>query len=153
VNTSRIHRTPGPSTAEGPGGHSNERRDERGVVSVWTVLTASGVFLLLLGLVYDGGNAVDARLEAHRAAEQAARAAADEMQGVRDENEAINLSAAKNRAHQILTQSGWSGTVTVTGLDVTVNVTGTSENTFNVIGINSFPVDVTGTATSISGPN
>ena len=133
--------------------HSH-RRDERGVVSVWTVLTASGVFLVLLGLVYDGGSAVDARVEAHRAAEQAARAAADEMQGVRDENEAINLSAAKARADQILNQSGWSGAVTVKGLDVTVTITGKSENTFlNVIGIKSFPVDVTGTATSISGPN
>jgi len=129
-------------------------RDERGVVSVWTVLTASGVFLLLLGLVYDGGNAIDERLEAHRAAEQAARAAADEMQGVRDENEAVNVATAKARANQILTQSGWSGTVTVTGLDVTVRVVGTSENSFlNVIGVKSFPVDVTGTATSISGPN
>jgi Flp pilus assembly protein TadG len=110
--------------------------------------------LVLLGLVYDGGSAVDARVEAHRAAEQAARAAADQMQGVRDENEAINLSAARTRANQILTQSGWSGTVTVKGLDVTVRVTGKSENTFlGVIGIKSFPVDVMGTATSISGPN
>jgi hypothetical protein len=109
---------------------------------------------MLMGLVYDGGSAVDARVEAHRAAEQAARAAADQIQGVRDENEGINLSAAKARANQILTQSGWSGTVTVKGLDVTVTVTGKSENTFlGVIGIKSFPVDVTGTATSISGPN
>ena len=118
------------------------------------MLTASGVFLLLLGLVYDGGNAIDARVEARRAAEQAARAAADEMQGLRDENEAINLPDAKARATRILTQAGWSGTVTVSGLDVIVTVTGKSENTFlNVIGIQSFPVEVTGNATSISGPN
>lgn len=140
------------SIAAAPG--RGRRHDERGVVSVWTVLTASGVFLLLLGLVYDGGNAIDARVEAHRAAEQAARAAADQMQGIRDENEGINLPAAKARATQILNQAGWSGTVIVTGLDVTVTVTGKSENTFlNVIGIKSFPVEVTGTATSISGPN
>jgi Flp pilus assembly protein TadG len=148
-----VNKPPGRHTSKTTALRSH-RRDERGVVSVWTVLTASGVFLVLLGLVYDGGSAVDARVEAHRAAEQAARAAADEIHGVRDENEEINLSAAKARANQILNQAGWSGTVTVNGLDVTVTVTGKSENTFlNVIGIKSFPVDVTGTATSISGPN
>ena len=36
-------------------------RDERGVVSVWTIFMASGVFLILLGLVYDGGNAMNSR--------------------------------------------------------------------------------------------
>ena len=74
------------------------RRDERGVISTWTILTASGVFLVLLGLVYDGGNAMNERIEAHRAAEQAARAAADEMRGVRDGNEGINESTARARA-------------------------------------------------------
>jgi len=133
---------------------ARRRRVERGVVSVWTVLTASGVFLVLLGLVYDGGAAIDARLEARRAAEQAARAAADELHGVRNGVEGINLATAKSRANRILSQAGWSGTVRVDGLDVTVTVTGQSDNTFlGVLGITSFPVDVTGTATSITGPN
>ena len=70
------------------------RRDERGVVSTWTILMASGVFLVLLGLVYDGGNAMNQRIAAHRAAEQAARAAADEMRGVRDGTEGINQATA-----------------------------------------------------------
>lgn len=130
------------------------RRDERGVISTWTILTASGVFLVLLGLVYDGGNAMNERIEAHRAAEQAARAAADEMRGVRDGTEGINESTARARANQILRQAGWHGSVRIDGLDVTVRVTGKSDNAFlGAIGFPSFPVDETGTATSITGPN
>jgi len=131
-----------------------ERRDERGVISVWTIMMASGVFLILLGLVYDGGNAMNERIEAHRAAEQAARAAADEMRGVRDGAEGINRATATARANQVLSQAGWSGTVRIEGLEVTVRVTGRSDNAFlGVIGFPSFPVDETGTATSITGPN
>lgn len=127
--------------------------DQRGVASVWTVLAASGVFLLLLGLVFDGGSAVDARAEAKRAAEQAARAGADELQGVRSHQESVNSHAAQARARQVLAQAGWSGIVTVNGLDVTVTVTDSSDNVFlGAIGLPSFPVDVTGSATSITGP-
>lgn len=132
------------------------RRDERGVISTWTILTASGVFLVLLGLVYDGGNAMNERIAAHRAAEQAARAAADEMRGVRDGTEGINRSTAEVRANEILRQAGWRGTVSVSisGLNVEVRVTGKSDNAFlGAIGFPSFPVDETGTATSITGPN
>lgn len=129
-------------------------RDERGVVSVWTIFMASGVFLVLLGLVYDGGNAMNDRISAHRSAEQAARAAADEMRGVRDGAEGINRSTAINRATQVLSQAGWHGTVSINDLDVTVTVTGKSDNAFlGVIGFKSFPVNETGTATSITGPN
>jgi Flp pilus assembly protein TadG len=120
---------------------------------VWTVLSASGVFLLLLGLVFDGGSAVDARAEAKRAAEQAARAGADELQGVRSHQESVNSHAAQARARQVLAHAGWTGTVTVNGLDVTVTITDSSDNVFlGAIGLPSFPVDVTGSATSITGP-
>ena len=130
------------------------RSDERGVVSTWTILVASGVFVVLLGLVYDGGNAMNNRIAAHRAAEQAARAGADEMRGVRDGTEGINESTATARANRILAQAGWNGTVTIDQLDVTVRVTGTSDNVFlNVLGFDTFPIDETGTATSITGPN
>lgn len=130
------------------------RRDERGVISVWTILMASGVFLVLLGLVYDGGNAMNERIEANRVAEQAARAAADEMRGVRDGAEGINEATATARASEILRQAGWQGTVSIDGLDVTVRVTGRSDNVFlGAIGFSSFPVAETGTATSITGPN
>lgn len=128
-------------------------RDERGAVSVWALLMASGVFLVLLGLVYDGGTVINERVEAHRVAEQAARAAADEMSGVRDGAEGINSVAATARANAILSQAGWSGVVSIEGLNVTVRVQGASENVFlGAIGFGSFPVDETGSATSITGP-
>ena len=124
------------------------------MVSTWTILIASGVFLVLLGLVYDGGNAMNERIEAHRSAEQAARAAADEMRGVRDGTEGINRDTAIARANELLAKAGWRGTVHIDGVIVTVSVTGRSDNVFlNVIGFQSFPVDETGTATSITGPN
>ncbi|GAW52566.1 putative membrane protein (Precursor) [Nocardioides sp. PD653] len=130
------------------------RRDEVGaIISVWTIAVASGVFLILLGLVYDGGNAMNNRISAHRSAEQAARAAADTMRGLRDGDESVNPATAVTRADQILAQAGWHGTVTINGLDVTVRVTGKSQNVFlGVIGFNSFPIDETGHATSITGP-
>jgi Flp pilus assembly protein TadG len=137
----------------GMAAHRQGGTDEDGVASVWTVLSASGVFLLLLGLVFDGGSAVDARAEAKRAAEQAARAGADELQGVRSHQESVDTHAAQARARQVLAQAGWTGTVTVNGLDVTVTITDTSDNVFlGAVGLPSFPVDVTGSATSITGP-
>lgn len=132
----------------------DRRRDERGVVAVWTVLVASGVVVILLGLVHDGGTAVNRRIEAHRAAEQAARAAADEMRGVRDGVESINRATAVQRANQVLTQSGWTGSVAIRGLEVDVTVAGKSENVFlGVIGFRSFPINETGTATAIDRPD
>lgn len=134
-------------------GWERRERDERGVITIWTIMMASGVFLVVMGLVYDGGAAMNNRIEAHRVAEQAARAAADEMRGVRDGTEGVNQATATVRANQILSQSGWGGTVSINGLDVTVRVTGRSDNVFlNVLGFASFPVDETGTATSITGP-
>ena len=129
-------------------------RNECGAaISSWTLLMASGVFLVLLGLVYDGGNVINERVEAHRVAEQAARAAADEMRGVRDGAEGINQATATARANQILNQAGWTGTVSIDGLDVSVRVRGQSNNVFlDAIGFGSFPVDETGSATSITGP-
>jgi hypothetical protein len=128
-------------------------RDERGVAAVWTLLSASGVFLLLLGLVYDGGSVIDARLEAKRAAEQAARAGADELRGARSGNESVDAEAAAARARDILRRAGWSGTVRISGAEVRVTVIGSEPTTFlSAVGIKSFRVDETGAATAITGP-
>ncbi|GAA4518849.1 MULTISPECIES: pilus assembly protein TadG-related protein [Nonomuraea] len=54
------------------------RRRERGSMSVFTVLFSVVVFLLA-GLLVDGGAAINARLRAADIAEQAARAAADQV--------------------------------------------------------------------------
>ncbi|SEG99413.1 Putative Flp pilus-assembly TadE/G-like [Nonomuraea solani] len=54
------------------------RPGERGSMSVFTVLFSVVVFLLA-GLLVDGGQAINARLRAADVAEQAARAAADQL--------------------------------------------------------------------------
>ncbi|GAB3886299.1 hypothetical protein GCM10027612_23150 [Microbispora bryophytorum subsp. camponoti] len=54
------------------------RAGERGSMSVFVVLF-SGVVFLLAGLLVDGGAAMNARLKAADIAEQAARAAADQI--------------------------------------------------------------------------
>ena len=126
---------------------------EAGAAAVWTLLAASGVFLLLLGLVYDGGNAVDAHLEAKRAAEQAARAGADELRGARSGSEYVDAESAAARARQLLRGTGWSGTVRVTDLTVVVHVVGSEPTVFlGAIGIDRFRVEESGSATAVTGP-
>jgi Flp pilus assembly protein TadG len=128
-------------------------RDERGVAAVWTLLSAAGVFVLLLGLVFDGGSVIDARLEAKRAAEQAARAGADELRGARSGVEGVDADAAAARAQEMLRRAGWSGTVHVQGTRVHVTATGAEPTVFlGVLGIDRLPVGETGTATAVTGP-
>jgi len=116
-------------------------------------MCATGVFLLLLGLVYDGGSVIDARLEAKRAAEQAARAGVDELRGARSGEETVDAEAAAERARDILGRTGWTGTVQIDGTEVRVRVTGQEATVFlGVVGIESFSIDETGAATAITGP-
>lgn len=137
-------------------GHGRAGRDERGAVtSAWVLLLASGAFTVLVGLVYDGGNAVDARLEAKRAAEQAARAGADQISAAayHSGHEGIDTAAATSRAREVLSAAGWTGTVTVHGDRVTVIVSGSSPNkVLGVIGVEAFRVEETGTAQAITAP-
>lgn len=125
-------------------------RPDDGFVTVWTVLAASGVFLLLLGLVYDGGTTMNDRLAAHRAAEQAARAAADQVTGIRSGDEQIDVAAAHRAARTVLQDAGWTGLVDVSGLDVTVTVVGVTRTVFlGAVGLETFPVDEQATATVV----
>ncbi len=125
------------------------------MASVWALLVAAGAFTLLLGLVVDGGNAIDARLEAKRAAEQAARAGADALAagGVRSGTDSLDADEAAARARAVLARAGWHGTVAVAGTEVRVSVDGRSPNEFlGVIGVSFFRVHESGTATAITGP-
>jgi Flp pilus assembly protein TadG len=73
VTASRVFtafRDSGPARGAGPG--------ERGSMSVFTVIFSVMVFLLA-GLLVDGGAAINARLRAADIAEQAGRAAADQI--------------------------------------------------------------------------
>jgi Flp pilus assembly protein TadG len=125
-------------------------RSEEGFVSVWTVLAASGVFLLFLGLVYDGGSVMNDRLSAHRAAEQAARAGADQIAGIRSGAEQVDIADAQRAASAVLADAGWSGQVEVNGLDVTVTVLSATPTLFlNAVGVDSLRVDEHAAATAI----
>lgn len=129
------------------------RRNERGAVSVWAMLVISGAFTVLLGLVVDGGRLIDARVEASRAAAQAARVGADALSpaSVRDGHDAINLETARARANNYLDDAGFSGSVAVSGQKVTVRVVGSSTTQIlGVVGIQSFPIDETRTAVAIT---
>ena len=126
--------------------------DQRGSASIWAILVTAGAFTVLLGLVVDGGRAIDARIEASRIAAQAARAGADSLSpaSVRDGNDIINVEGAIVRARGYLSSAGLSGSVSVTDRTVTVTVSGSSSNQIlSVIGIGSFPIDQSATARSI----
>jgi Flp pilus assembly protein TadG len=127
----------------------NRRRsgDERGSASVWMVLIASGIFLAVLGLVYDGGQVLNERAHAKQVAEQAARAGVDQLGALRNGQDLVDPVAATVRAQQILKQAGWTGTVTVNGNQVTVEVTGEYSTIFlPIVGISHLRIDQIGSA-------
>lgn len=127
---------------------------EQGAAAVWTLLIAGGVFLPLVGVSYDIGNAQTQQIEARRVAEQAARAGADELSGagLRSGTDVVNADAAASRARTVMTAAGWSGSVQIAGSKVTVTVRGNSDNKF-LGGIkDSFAITASGSANSIRGP-
>jgi Flp pilus assembly protein TadG len=128
-------------------------RAPRGSASIWAILIVAGAFTMLLGLVVDGGHVVDERSDAARVAAQAARAGADALSAasVRNGGDSISGQAALARANRYLRGAGMTGTVRVRSHIVTVTVTGRSATEFlGVIGIGSFPIDETRSATAIT---
>ena len=128
-------------------------RRERGSASIWAILVIAGAFTVLLGLVVDGGRVIDARIAASRAAAQAARAGADALSAasVRNGHDAVDIASASARAQTYLHDAGLAGTVKVSGQVVTVHVRGRSTNQIlGVIGIASFPIDETESASAIT---
>jgi hypothetical protein len=129
-------------------------RTARGSASIWAIMIVAGAFTLLLGLVIDGGRVVDDRANASRVAAQAARAGADALSSasVRNGGDAISVQAALTRARRYLTGAGMHGTVRVRARTVTVTVTGRSPTEIlGIIGIGSFPIHETRSATAITG--
>lgn len=129
-------------------------RDERGVITIWVVFI-SVAMLALAGLVIDGGYAMAAKREAARAAEQAARAAADQLDtdSIRTGGSQIDPADAAATGRAYLSSAGESGTVTVNGVTVTVTVTKTQRATIlSAFGKDSFTVHSRATATSIDEP-
>ena len=131
-------------------------RDERGVAAVWTLIITTTAFVALLGLVGGGGELINERVEAKRAAEQAARAGADELSvsAVRSGTDSVDAGDAIARAKGVLGQSGWSGTVRVQGSKVIVTANGTRRPEFlGLLGVGAIRISETGSADAISTPD
>ena len=99
-------------------------RDERGHVTVLLVVMAPVLVFGFVGLVWDGGQAVNTRARVEDVAFGAARAAAAEVV-VAGSVARLDASAAAARAHAYLVRyPEVSGTVSVSGNQVTVHATG-----------------------------
>ncbi|MEV0581816.1 pilus assembly protein TadG-related protein [Nonomuraea sp. NPDC050310] len=122
------------------------RRDDRGSMSVFTVLFSVVVFLLA-GLLVDGGSAINARLRAADVAEQAARAGADriDVEHLRETGQARLLGSEEvcARAWEVLDahrSTGLeAGTCEVTGGGAAVTVRVRAEWKAFFLGAVGFP--------------
>lgn len=137
------------SAARATTGCDRDRDGEDGRVTAFVVVTVTGL-LLVAGLVLDGGNALAARSRAIGIAEEAARAACQQIdlaayragQGL-----VLDRDTAEAAARAYLAAAGATGTVTSTADEVRVTATLTTEpQLLGVIGIGPFDVDGIGAA-------
>lgn len=125
----------------------NPARD-RGALSIFAVIITL-VVLVLFGAIVDFGQELDARHDANIAAEEAARAAAGQIDPSRAYAHGtfiVNRAAAVNAAQQYLRAGGYSGSVSPLGTRrIQVRVTITKPAIFlPLIGIST--LHATGTA-------
>ena len=129
--------------------------DESGMVTAFVVIFTLAL-LAMAGLVLDGGLALAAKVQAIDDAQAAARAGAQAIdiplyratgQVTLDPGEAVA------DAHRYLTASGHTGTVAVTGDQVTVTVSVTQPTQIlSIVGVDQLTVSGTGSATAQQGP-
>lgn len=131
--------------------HPNRDR-ERGSISLWAALAAF-CMILVVGIAADFSGQAAAEHQARVVAGQAARAAGQAVQLdalVRGGQVRPDPARAATAADAYLTQTGLSGTVSVTGTVITVNVTGSYRCGFlSIIGIGSLPVSGTASADAV----
>ena len=128
---------------------------ESGMVTAFVVIFTLAL-LVMTGLVLDGGLALAAKVQAIDDAQAAARAGAQAIdiplyratgQVTLDPGEAVA------DAHRYLTASGHTGTVAVTGDQVTVTVSVTQPTQIlSIVGVDQLTVSGTGSATALQGP-
>lgn len=122
---------------------------ERGSFAPYIAVIAVGVFLVM-GLVVDGGGALNAGNRATSLAQEAARTAGqqiDPAKAIQGTDIVVNPQAAQAAAQDYLTQAGVTGSVRITdgGQTLTVTVHDTYDTTFAAfLGVGS--IEVTGTA-------
>ncbi len=91
--------------------------DERGMVTVWGVLITL-VLILVIGITVDLTGQVNAQQRAHDIAQQAARAAANQVQATQAMTgltPTVDTGQAQAAAAGYLSAAGVTGTVTITG--------------------------------------
>jgi hypothetical protein len=107
-----------------------------------------------MGLVLDGGNAMNAQQAAYDEAEQAARAGAGALSvdGLRAGSVAIDAQAAIAAAEAYTVSSGHPGTASVAGGRVTVNVRyRIPTSILGIVGISTLSVSATASAVNVYG--
>ncbi|MEO9325873.1 pilus assembly protein TadG-related protein [Nocardioides sp. C4-1] len=129
-----------------------ERRrcGERGAISAF-VVGITVTLLAVAGLVVDGGNALNARMQLADEVEQAARAGAQAIdQGAlrNGGRVVINESQARARATSFLVQRGYTVTgFAIDGTSVTVSARDTvAAQLLTLVGVGDFTVNATATA-------
>ncbi len=104
---------------------ARRERDDRGSVSVFYIVAITGI-TAIFGLVVDGGRELQAREQASSAAEQAARAGAQQIKvstSVRGDRAVANPAQAKNAAQLYLSAAGVTGTATLSNAGTVITVT------------------------------
>jgi hypothetical protein len=127
-------------------------RSDGGQATAFTVVMTVAI-LALAGLVLDAGLAVSTKVEAVSAAQSAARAGARELDvAALRTSGVVRVDPAKARtaAQDWLGRARLTGTVTVTGNQVTVSVT-TERQTqlLHMLGVASIPITATATADAV----
>lgn len=120
-------------------------------MSVFYAIITVGM-LAVMGLLVDGGMALNASNRATSLAQEAARTAGqqiDAAQAIEGEDIVVDPDAATQAAEDYLTGAGTTGTATASddGQTLTVTVTATHETLFGVL-IGKGTITVTGTATA-----
>jgi hypothetical protein len=98
---------------------SGKSRHELGSISGF-VMVLSMTFVACAGLAFDGGRMIAARAEATDAAENAARAGAQQVTSLRSGSPSIDENSAITAAHQLLESIGITGTANADENSVTV---------------------------------
>ena len=128
------------------------RDDERGSITPFFVVFVPAL-ILIVGLVVDGAGKIQANENAQAIASGASRAAANAVAAQVVANGGISLdnTRASIAANDYIEASGMTGTVTVAGGRITVNVeTSYSTKFVSIIGINPLPAEATATAEIIT---
>jgi Flp pilus assembly protein TadG len=129
--------------------------DERGALTLFVAILFPAL-LAFAGLVVDGGTKLDNYENAATYAQEAARAAAgqvDQSEAYRSSTFVVDQDEAITAAKGYLGAAGVSGTVTVLGsniIQVTVTIT-TPTKILSIIGIDTVTSTSTATASLISG--